>query len=134
MSIGYMFLAKAESKLFVITEVVSCIITFVFCILGYKLGGLAGIGVATAAALAFYLVMVFFIVKRKYSFSFSKGFVKIASIQFLLVSACVAVVYSLPTIPKYCVGVLIVGICVYVSLIGLNKRMDLKAIIRRKSH
>ena len=131
-SIGYIFLAKAESRLFVITEIVSCVATLLFSIIGYSLGGLTGIGLASAAALAFYLLMVVLIVKKRYSFSFTRGFIKIASIQFILVSACVVVVYTLPTVIKYCVGVLIVGVCTCFSFVGLNERIDLRAILKRK--
>lgn len=131
-SIGYIFLAKAESKLFIITEVASCIVTLGFSLLGYKLGGLTGIGIASAAALLFYLVLVYLIVRKRYSFSFSKDFIKLACMQFLLVSACVTAVYTLPTIIKYFVGVLMVGVSTYVSFVGLNKRMDLMTVIRRK--
>ena len=131
-SIGYIFLAKAESKLYMITEIVTCIYTFILSIIGYKYIGLTGIGLASAVSLIVYLLMVYIIAKKRYQFSFERSFVFLFLVQLVLISACVACVYLLPSLWKYIIGSFLVLISCYFSLVELNKRLDINSILQKK--
>ena len=47
--ISFLFVAKAESKLFIVNEGLACIYTVLFSIVGFKYWGLQGIGMAFAS-------------------------------------------------------------------------------------
>lgn len=133
-AIGYILLAKAELKLFMITETISSLVTFAFNIVGYKLMGLTGLGIASAAGFLFYLIMIYIIARRRYEFSYSGSFIKLFSMQFLFTVVCMICYFTLPTMWKYIVGSMIIIISLYISLKGLNSRMDLSSILKSKLH
>ena len=131
-SIGYIFLAKAESKLFMITEIVTCVYTFVLSIVGYKFLGLTGVGLATAISLILYLIMVYIIANKRYQFTYDRSFVRLFLIHFILITACVACVYILPTLWKYIIGTILASIGCYFSFVELHKRIDIYSILQKK--
>ncbi len=56
--ISYMFVAKAESKLFIVNELLGNAYYLLFSIIGYKYWGLQGIGAAFALNFIVYLLLV----------------------------------------------------------------------------
>ena len=44
-SLGYVIIAKGDSKVFIKTSIVFNLLMFLICILSYKLGGLTGLGI-----------------------------------------------------------------------------------------
>lgn len=131
-AIGYILLAKAESKLFLITETISSIVTFGLSILGFLFYGLAGLGFATAIGFLFYMVMIYIIARKRYDFEYSSSFIKLFAIQFVLILLCVVCVYSLSDFWKYILGSIIVIVSLALSLKELNKRMDISSLIKSK--
>lgn len=130
--ISYMFVAKAESKLLVVNEGVSCAYNILFSILGYKLGGLSGIGVAFALLYAVYFAQVYLIARKRYDFRFSRTFVKTYAVQLLLLVICLALVLLVDGILKYILGILVIAVSTVVAVSGLNKRMHLFSALRQK--
>lgn len=131
-AISYIFIAKAESKLFLINETVSNVYCLAFNLLGYWLGGLTGIGISFAASYLVYLVQVYVIAHRRYGFSFSSSFKKLFLIQFVLLTAGVIVVLTLPVLWKYVVGSVLCVLGSAFSVRELNKRTQFVDALKSK--
>jgi len=131
-SVSYVFIAKGESKLYMINEMSAASYTLLLNLAGYKLAGLQGLGISFALSYVFYMIQVYIIAKKKYGFYFEPSFIRILLVQLAVMAGCVACVMLLPSIWKYVVGSLIVVISSAYSLAELNKRLDLKSVINTK--
>lgn len=130
--ISYLFVAKAESKLFVINELSSNLYYLVFSLIGYKTLGLTGLGIAFALEYIVYFIQCYLITRKRYNFSFSKSFIKSYGIQLLLIIACLIIVLTLNGRQKYIIGSLIIAISCYLGLKGLNEKMELLSFVRQR--
>lgn len=131
-AISYVFVAKGESKMFMIVETSAAIYTLLLNIAGYKIGGLVGLGISFTLSYLIYLVQVYFIARKKYDFDFEKSFVKVFCVQFLFLISCVACIWMLPVLWKYIVGSILVIVTSLYSLSELNKRLNLKTFLQSK--
>jgi O-antigen/teichoic acid export membrane protein len=130
-SIGFILLAKGVSKLFFWNELLSNFNILVLNLLGYHFMGLTGLGISFSIGYLFYLVQIFTLSKRKFEFSFSSSLISIFGIQFLLAICSFMVVKTLRNPYTYIVGVVLLFISMSYSYIELDKRIDVKAVIKR---
>ena len=130
--IAHLFIAKADSKLYVWVEFTANIYNLAFCVLGYKILGLKGLGMAFSLEYFVYFIQVYVIARRRYNFRFSNNFIKCYGSQFLLVIACFAVVQIFNGWMKYTIGGLMIAISCFLSFRGLNQRMNLSELIKNK--
>lgn len=128
-SIGYVFLAKGDNKIFLLNELLSGTITFVFSIIGYQYGGLEGVGIAYFVGFVYHLVQVFLFSSYKYEFKFKKDFWPIFLIQFVFLGLCFIVSKSITDLWLYLTGLLLIIISTYYSILELNKRIGLKELV-----
>lgn len=129
---AFIFIAKAESKLYVINELTANVYYLLFSILGYKYWGLSGLGVAFALEYLVYFMQVYVIASRRYNFRFSSGFVKCYAVQLLLVVTCLTIVLLTDGWMKYAIGSTIIIISCFLGIRGLNQRMNLSGFIKNK--
>ena len=129
--IAFIFIAKAEKKLYMILEAITSIITIIISLFGYYFGGLKGLGVGFSLSLFVYMIMVSIIAHRRYSFSFSKDFCKVFLIQFALVVSGTVCVMCFDGWQKYLIGSGIILVSGIYSIIGLNNRMNLLEEIKQ---
>lgn len=127
--ISFLFVAKAESKLFMLNEIAVNVYTIVLNILGYKYWGLSGIGIAFAFSYCLYFLQVYFIAKQRYNFYFSTSFIKCFSIQLLLVIASLVVALLIYGVLQYILGLLIILVSIIISLRELNQRIGIRSFI-----
>jgi PST family polysaccharide transporter len=130
--ISYLFVAKAESKLFLKLELSANIFFLVFSLVGYHYIGLMGLGIAFAMEYVVYFLMCYLIARKRYEFKFSNSFIKCYVVQFLLVVACLAVVMIFDGWMKYSFGIVIIALSSYLGLKGLNQRMNLLGFVKNK--
>lgn len=128
--ISYLFVAKAESKLFLKLELSANIYYMVFSLIGYHFWGLTGLGIAFAMEYVVYFIQCYVIASKRYDFRFSNSFIKCYGIQLLLVIACLAIVMVFDGWKKYTFGGVIIAISCYLGLKGLNQRMDLLGFVK----
>lgn len=132
--IAYQFVAKAESRLFIITEIIGGAFYLFVSLIGYKLGGLTGLGVSFTVDYLFYFIFVYIIAARRYGFSFSGGFVKTSLIQFVLIAGSLGTIVLLVTPFRYGIcGLLVVLSCIY-AIIILNQKMGLLEMIKNNGN
>ena len=132
--ISFLFVAKAESILFMANELFANAYTLLFSILGYKFWGLQGIGLAFALNYLIYFLQVYLIARHRYNFRFSDSFKKSYSIQLILVIACLATVLLFEGVMKYAIGIMLITLSCLHGFRGLNQRMDLTSVIKSKLH
>ena len=130
--ISFLYVAKAESKLFIKLELSANISYLIFCLLGYKILGLTGLGMAFALMYVFYFLLCYLIARKRYDFRFSNSFIKCYGIQLLLVIVCLAIVMVFDGWMKYTFGSVIIALSCYLGLKGLNQRMNLMGFVKNK--
>jgi O-antigen/teichoic acid export membrane protein len=132
-SIGYAFIAKGDSKVFLRTTVIFNLFFLGLNIFGYHYYGLDGLGVSFFVYYGIHLISVFVIAKFRYGFYFTINFRKLF---FLALILCLTV-FMCSFIINQLYRVLSVGILSFVSIIfavyHLNKIMDLKDFFNKKN-
>lgn len=132
-AISFIFIAKGESKLFMINETAVNVYSLGFQILGYWLLGLKGIGIGYALTFLCYFLQVYIISHKRYGFNFSGDFNRAFLMQLLLLAVCVTLTVILKVDwMKYIFGTLIIGISAWISLSGLEKRMGLLSLLKSR--
>lgn len=131
-AISYVFIAKGESKLFMINEMSAAVYTLLLNLAGYKYFGLQGLGLSFAISYIIYLIQVYLIARKRYSFSFESPFKKIFFIQLIFVALSVVCALILTVIWKYAIGSILILLSSIYSLRELNNRLSLKSIINSK--
>ena len=130
--ISFLYVAKAESKLFVVLEFSANLTYLVLSLLGYKFLGLVGLGIAFALQYVVYFLIVYLIARKRYDFRFSQGFIKGYGIQLLLVATCLAIGMLFDGLHKYSLGCAIIIVSSFFGIKGLNLRMNLLEFVKNK--
>lgn len=130
-SIAFLYLAKGASKLFFINELMANTYILAFNIIGYKLWGLGGLGVAFLLSYIAYSIQVYIICRRKYMFGVDKTFMKVFLLQLTCAIACFCVVMFMPHPFQYLVGSVLITVSAFYSFRELDRRIDLRSIISR---
>lgn len=132
-AISFIFIAKGESKLFMINETAVNIYSLGLQLLGYWLLGLKGIGIGYALTFLCYFIQVYVISRIRYGFRFSAAFNKLFVFQAILLAICLSIVIVLNTSwHKYVLGSIVIGISTWFSLVGLEKRMGIISLIKTR--
>jgi len=128
--IAYQFIAKAESKLYITTEVIANLIYLALSVFGYKLGGLTGLGIAFTCEYVIYTILVYCIAARRYGFSFSKEFNSSYLLQFTTVLLALATILLLSASIKYwiCAAITIAS-CAY-ALFILERKTGIIGLLK----
>ena len=130
--ISYLFVAKAESKMFLKLSLSASAFNLLFSLLGYHYMGLTGLGIAFALEYIVYFLMCYLIARKCYEFRFSNSFIKCYGIQLLLVVVCLAVMIAFNGWIKYTIGSVIIVLSCYLGIHGLNQRMNLLDLVKNK--
>ncbi|HET8804624.1 MAG TPA: O-antigen translocase [Aequorivita sp.] len=131
-SMGYIIIAKGDSKLFMKTAIGFNALLLVMNILGYYFGGLEGLGISFLIYYIIHFIGVRIITKYYYNFYFEKGFYTLFSICILACAASFLATYIENNHLKY--GLLF-GLAVFsliFSYIQLDKKMDIKEFFAKK--
>ena len=131
-AISYIFIAKAESKLFAINEVSVGIYGLIMNLMGFYLGGLTGLGISFSIKYLVYLIQVYTIAHRKYGFTFSDSFLKLFGTELCLVVLGIIIVLLIPSQYKYVIGSILAIVTIIFSYKELNYRVDISMLLKRK--
>lgn len=129
--IAYLIIAKADSKIYIINETITNVLNLFFSLLGYRLFGLAGIGMGSAINYLIYHIQMYMVAKKRYEFSFSQSFKRCFLSQLVLVICCFIVIIVVNGCVKYIIGGLIIAISSMFSIKGLNRRMNFSEVIKK---
>jgi len=127
-AIGFIFLAKGDSKLFFWNEILSTAYILGLNIFGYHYWGLTGLGISYFITYVLHLIQVYVVGKMKYEFRFNKELVIIFVIQFVIALTCFLLVKFTTNMYSYILGTMLIIISTGYSYKELDKRLDLKAL------
>jgi O-antigen/teichoic acid export membrane protein len=127
-SIAFILLAKGNSKLFFLNELIVNIYMLGLNIVGYHFMGLTGLGISFMIGYLLYLIQVFALSKIKYQFSFDSAFINIFTIQLSLTIGCFVAIKITGSPYSYIIGMFFIMISVWYSYKKLDNRLGLKQI------
>ena len=131
-SMGYLLLAKGDSKIFFWSELISTIYVLGLNVLGYKYLGLKGIGIAFIAIYFFHTIQIYITTKLFYKFSFDKNLIKVFFVGTLLIIVQFFIVTEIKTNLKYIFGLLICLFGVVFSVKMLDDKIGIYNFIKSK--
>lgn len=136
-SMGFVVIAKGDSKLFIKTAIGFNAILLLGNLIGYHYGGLEGIGISFLLHYIIHWAALTGIVKSRYGFYFAKGFYPIFAIGILLCAATFLGIYIENDFLKYGLHLFLFVLAAIFSLNRLNKKMDIKeslnSLFKRKN-
>jgi len=130
MCMGYIFVAKGDSKIFIKTAVLFNVLLLVFNLLGYHYGGLVGLGISFLSYYILHFFLMNIITKAVYKFYFPVSFYGLFTICLLLCFATFISTFLENDILKYLIFSLLVIISSSLSFYLLNKKMDILEAVR----
>jgi O-antigen/teichoic acid export membrane protein len=128
-AIGFLLLAKGDSKFFFINELISNAYILCLNLLGYYYWGLTGLGISFMIGYFLHLLQMFFFSKIKYNFNFGVHLIKIFTIQFSLALIGFIVVRIIENPYSYIIGAVLILTSSLYSYKELDKRLDFKGIL-----
>lgn len=131
-AMGFMMLAKGDTKLFFISELAANIYLLIFNLIFYKYWGLTGLGYSFLISFFIAFFQGYFILKFKYGFSFKSRFTRIFWRQLLLLISSIILFEFIKSDITIYLLVLFIGISFFFSIKGINQRLDVWDLISRK--
>lgn len=130
-SMGYMLIAKGDSKLFIRTAIAFNSLLLISNVIGYSYGGLTGLGISFFIYYILHYAALHILTHKVYQFRFDKGFypVFLSSIV-LCVLAYIASQWSNDFNRYAAMGSLIVISCLF-SLYFLDQKINIKQTIKK---
>jgi O-antigen/teichoic acid export membrane protein len=129
-SMGYIFIAKGDSRLFVKNAVVFNALLLTLNILGYYFGGLVGLGFSFFVYYILHLLLVGIITKVSYNFYFPKSFYGLFLLCLMLCGLAFGLSYIESSLMKYGGFAITLLISGGISTYLLNKKMDLLEVVQ----
>lgn len=128
-SMGYILIAKGDSKIFIKTAILFNTASLIMNVLGYYFYGLEGLGISFLMYYSFHFFILKIITKKRYGFYFEKEFYVIYSICFVLciiTFLCRLIEFK---VLRYCLMGTMCLISVVFVLYQINKEMNLKNVL-----
>ena len=130
-SMGYVILAKGDSKLFIKTAVFFNTVMLVFNILGYHFYGLEGLGISFFLYYIIHFIGLKMITTKYYKLSLDKSLVTIFLVLFGLSVATFLATYSNQLVYKYVICSSLLILTLVYSYRQLDKRVNFKRLLQR---
>ncbi|TDX09273.1 O-antigen translocase [Flavobacterium sp. S87F.05.LMB.W.Kidney.N] len=131
-SIGFIFLAKGDTRTFLWNELTGNFYMLCLTLVGYSFFGLKGVGIAFAVGFVFYLCQIYLVARFKYNMSFNKSFIKIFFTQVILALSSVVIINLFGGWLSYTLCSLIIILSGTISFFELNKRIGIMSFIKKK--
>jgi PST family polysaccharide transporter len=131
-SVGYVILAKGDSKIFVKTAIGFSILMLVMNCAGYYFYGLTGLGISVLAYYIIHFISMLIITKINYGLQFQSSFFKLFTLCVLLSGLAFACTFIEDVYLKYG-GMVVVTLLSYIFTYSqLQQKMNIKQLIKDK--
>lgn len=124
-AMGYLLLAKGDSKIFFWSELISTVYIFTFNILGYKYFGLTGIGYAFIIIYFIHTIQIFLTARFYYNFKFDNNLLRIFLIATLLITTQFFIIQIPNIYYKYIMGLIMFSFSCYYSFKEFNNKTQI---------
>lgn len=136
-SVGYVIIAKGDSKLFIKTAIGFNSVLLTLNLIGYYYGGLEGIGISLLVYFFIHFIMVQWITKSRYGFVMPAGFYPVFTFCVLLCGAAFGCSYIENTYLKYVILLVLISSSFVYSYVVLDRKIGFKmlldAILKKKT-
>ncbi|MBO5632157.1 MAG: oligosaccharide flippase family protein [Aeriscardovia sp.] len=126
--LGYVLLAKGESKLYFWSELVAIIYTLVFNVVFLNVWGLTGMGFSFALSYGVYWIQIYLICKVKCGYSFDYSILKQYITQIVISLTGCIIVLLLVGFWKYMLGSILIISSLYISYRSLSENLNLEMV------
>lgn len=127
-SMGYVIIARADSKVFVKTSVIFNFVYLLFCIIGYYLSGLAGLGLGLFCYYIIHLISIYILTYYRYDIRLSADMVKIFLIGSSMCFIAILLYKAQQSNLKQIAFIILTLLSISFSYYEVDKRVDLKSI------
>lgn len=132
-AVSFVFLAAGDAKTYFINEIIISLLMLVLFIAGYKMVGLAGVGIAFVISYVIYFVGVSYVAFKKYSFSFDYLFWKVLIVSIALCLACYCITTFIANLTiSYVLSLILFLISILYSARELERRIGIISIIKSR--
>ena len=118
--IAYLIVARSDSRIYVMQEVICAILLIVCVVVGYKLGGIMGLGLSFAAWELLYLILCIIVSYFRYGFVMSSKLVRNFLIQGAVVVSAGAFV-SLGSVTGYAGCAVMCAVSLAISVLFMSR-------------
>ena len=132
-SMGFILLAKGDSKLYFITELVSQLALLTLVIVGYQFYGLTGIGIGFLVYHILDLMFIKWIVTKTYRFKFNLTFNRLFFVCLFQFIIMVSLFYMENNFVKYIIMILVILFSMCFTFYKLNKHFGILDRLKRGS-
>lgn len=133
-AIAYSYPAKGDAKSFFFNESSAIVYQTVLNIFFYKYWGLSGVGISFLIGYFIYMIQVWVVCSHKYNLVIKGSILRILFAQLPMAIVCLVLANVAGPVLKYSVGVIMLVISIYISYIGLDKRIGIWETIKRRLH
>lgn len=130
-SMGFVLLAKGNTKLYLLTEIISYSALLLSIVIGYNINGLTGLGIGFLLYHILDLVFIKYVVSKKFRFKFDNSFNKLFYLCIIQFSIMLSLIYIGNDILRYILMMLVALFSVYISVKKLHKHIDLKEVLHK---
>tara|TARA_B110000503_G_scaffold69925_1_gene108932 strand:+ start:10961 stop:12445 length:1485 start_codon:yes stop_codon:yes gene_type:complete len=130
-SMGYIIIAKGDSKLFIKTAIAFNSILLISNVIGYYYGGLEGLGISFFLYYIVHFVSLRIITHYRYGFYFEKGFYGVFACCVTLCVAAFMLTFIDDDLIKYGILLGVTVLSFVFSYFQLDKKMDVKELINK---
>ena len=135
-SMGYMIIAKGDSKVFIKTAIGFNTILLSINIIGYNFGGLEGVGISFFIYYIIHFIAIRIITYYRYDFYFEKGFYKIFTFTVIMCFLAFSITFIPSSILKNTLMIGLIVVSCWYSYKELDKKIGVKdylaGIFKRK--
>jgi O-antigen/teichoic acid export membrane protein len=131
-AMGYMMLAKGDSKIFFYSELLANIYILAINMICYRLYGLDGLGISFFVCYGLGILQGYIILHLKYQFRFDAAFYRIFFIQFLLIISCFLIVKFINGNLRYMLTLPVVCAAAIFSFKELNNKLHIIDFVKGK--
>lgn len=132
--IAYVFIAKSESRLYLVNELVANIYCLILNILGYRFFGLLGLGISTSIGNGIYALQVYWLSHKRYDYKLSKDYLRLLISQVILLLIVVLLFYFIHNYLVYAFGSVLIIMSALISFKELNEKLDFRQMINQLRH
>lgn len=131
-SMGFILIAKGDSKVYLITEIISNLALLFAVIIGYEISGLTGIGLGYLVYHLADLVFIKLIVTIRYKFNFYSNFNRLLCISLLKLVLIYGFFFIENIVIRYLLIALVVIFSFTFTVFVLNKHFNIIELIKSK--
>ena len=129
--LSFVFVVKSDTKLYLITQLSGALVFLGLSWVGCKYWSLTGLGIALTLNHLFSFLLSYFILRKRYGFSFTAYFTRGFILQLVLVGMALAAILCLGGFWKYFACSVVTAISIGMSFKIMNSKMDLAQLIRQ---